>query len=78
MVLGLAQAYRRLHIKRQKNRFIGKIFIDNCYIYVINNTAFASDVIRPDEYYFVFNGQRRRPVPIRNEERSVVNLTAGT
>ena len=50
-------------------------------IYMLsNNTAFASDVIRPDEYYFVFNGQQKKAgteYEMKSEE-VLLNLTAGT
>ncbi|TAH71481.1 MAG: hypothetical protein EWM47_04600 [Anaerolineaceae bacterium] len=45
-----------------------------------DNKAQASDVIRPDEYYFVFNGQQKKAgteYEMKNEE-VLLNITAGT
>ena len=45
-----------------------------------NNIALASEVIRPDEYYFVFNGQQKKAgteYEIKSEN-VLLNITAGT
>lgn len=44
------------------------------------NTAWASEVIRPDEYFFVFNGQEKRAgteYEMKNQN-VLLNITAGT
>lgn len=50
-------------------------------IYLLSdNTATASEVIRPDEYFFVFNGQQKKAgteYEMKNEN-VMLNITAGT
>ena len=45
-----------------------------------DNTALASEVIRPDEYYFVFNGQQKKAgTEYEMKTREVLlNITSGT
>ena len=61
--------------------FLARCVLITAAIYFsYNHTALASDVIRPDEYYFVFNSQQKKAgteYEMKSEE-VLLNITAGT
>lgn len=70
-------------MKRTKGRslylIICMLLVGVIYLFLAN-TAWASEVIRPDEYFFVFNGQERK-AGTEYEMKSqnvLLNITAGT
>ncbi|NLJ95915.1 MAG: hypothetical protein GX321_02075 [Clostridiales bacterium] len=61
------------------NVIICILFLAVIYLFS-DNTAWASEVIRPDEYFFVFNGQQKK-AGTEYEMKSqnvLLNITAGT